>query len=207
MGLKAKILFGLLLMSIFSCGFSETKKLDNSLRKTIDENNCQLELKSMEKNDTKQLKLKLLSRNDSAFFYGKVLYDFINYSKKEQLKFNNYSICTYQDQEILFLSEKDFEIVSRKKSLFDKHIKMLCKNDLNGFVMKMDTSILNHIDTIDFKQSIIKNNLSNKTKFNGFKIDGKTYISFSTINENNKNIIISYLYDDDSDNILGFSIK
>ena len=73
--------------------------------------------------------------------------------------------------------------------------------------MKMDTSILNHIDTLDFKQSIVKNNLRNKTKFNGFKLDDKTYISFSTINENNKNIIISYLLDDDSDKIFGFSIR
>lgn len=205
MDFKAKIFFGLLLISIFSCGFSETKKLDNSLRKTIDENNCQLELKSVQKNDEKSLHLKLIDRSDSLLKYGKVLFDFYNNSSAENLFFDTYSISSNNDVLILQISREQMKNIVKKKKVFDQDVEGLCDNKNDKFLGKLSSFMLKQIDTVELIKILDSFPFNKENEFEGFSISENKFISFSRI-MNNRKVFLTYSLEDKKNSIYGFSI-
>lgn len=205
MRLKTKIIFGFLLISILSCNINEVKKLDNSLKKTIKENNCQIEAKIIQKNENKDLMLRILNSSDSLMIYGKILLDFYDNSNNEKLYFDNYSISAVNDLLILKISRDQMFNIANKKKIYDQDLNELCLEKNDKFLNKLNSFMINQIDTAEFRKFIVSYDFNLKNKFEGFSISENKYISFSSVMDKRK-IIITYSLEDFKNTVFAFAV-
>ena len=198
------------LLVLASCNFGDTSQLDKCLKATIKENNCFIALTAEEVADIKSVKLKTQCINDSALFYGKVMYDFLMNTNTENLYFDRYLIFSSSDQEILSFDKIESMIILEKKKLFDKLISDIKNKSFKNVYQLFSYEIKNESNFEEFVSQIEPLIVKGYKTFEGFTIvseAGQKYLSFAMSNNGNNRIIITFLMDFSKDDIYGYSIE
>lgn len=165
-------------------------------------------LKSTSENNSKKLLLTTQCKNTSALFFGKVIFDFAINAGKENLHFDEYSIQTSSNQEIVSINDSELKIILKKKKLFDEVVDDAQRKNFKMTYKLLRDEIKAETNYEQFVSAIEPNLKINYVEFDGFVLNsenGEEYITFSRSN-GKKRIIVSFFLDS-SDTIVGYSLE